>query len=97
MLKRYADGWALVTGASSGIGAEFARVLAARGMHLVLTARREERLEELAAELHTRHGTLCDLIPLDLAQPSAARQLAEEVRRRQRVIELLVNNAGGPK
>lgn len=94
MIDAYADRWALVTGASSGIGAEFARLLAARGMHLVLTARREERLKELAEELHTRHGTLCEIVPCDLSEPHAAGRLAEEVRARGKTIELLVNNAG---
>ena len=94
LIDQYADRWALVTGASSGLGAEFARLLAARGMHLVLVARRQERLQELADELHTRHGTLCEIIPCDLADPSAIALLAEEIRKRGRTIELLVNNAG---
>ena len=94
MIDEYADRWALVTGASSGIGAEFARLLAGRGMHLVLTARRKERLEELAEELHTRHGTLCEIIPVDLSDREASSELCEEIRRRERTIELLVNNAG---
>lgn len=94
MIDHYADRWALVTGASSGLGAEFARLLAARGMHLVLVARRRERLDELADELHTRHGTHCDIVAVDLSEPDATATLAEEVRKRGRTIELLVNNAG---
>ncbi|NBU40015.1 MAG: SDR family oxidoreductase [Planctomycetia bacterium] len=94
MLKGYADHWGLVTGASSGIGAEFSRQLAARGMHLVLVARREDRLRGLAGELEAAHGTRCEIIPADLSQPHAGRDLLAEVSRRGIMVELLVNNAG---
>lgn len=94
MLDSYADRWALVTGASSGIGAEFARLLASRGMHLVLVARREELLNNLAEELHTRHGTRCEVIVSDLSEVGAPQKLFDEVTRRDSQIELLVNNAG---
>jgi uncharacterized protein len=90
----YADKWGLITGASSGIGAEFARRLAARGMHLVLTARREDQLRELASELHTRHGTRTLILPGDLSEPEFAGQLDEAVREAGVEISLLVNNAG---
>ena len=89
-----ADRWALVTGASSGIGAEFARQLAARGMHLVLTARREERLQELAEELHRRHAARCEIILADLAEPDGPRQLWDAVQQRDIEVHILVNNAG---
>lgn len=94
MLDQYAERWALITGASSGIGAEFARRLAARGMHLVLTARRREPMEELAAELHTRHGTHAEIIAGDLSEPEQAQRLLDEIAARGISIELLVNNAG---
>ena len=94
MLKAYADHWGLVTGASSGIGAEFARQLAARGMHCVLVARREDRLQALAQELEAAHGIRCEIVPADLAQPRAGRELLAEVSRRGIEVELLVNNAG---
>lgn len=94
MIQAYADRWALVTGASSGIGAEFARVLASRGMHLILVARRREAMEALAADLHTRHGTRCEILPFDLAEATAPARLIDEVNRRGLVLELLVNNAG---
>jgi short-subunit dehydrogenase len=94
VLQAFADHWALITGASSGIGAEFARQLAARGMHLVLVARREELLKSLADELFTAHGTKTEIIPADLGDPQAPAKLIAEVERRGRVIELLVNNAG---
>ncbi len=94
MLDAYADRWALVTGASSGIGAAFAQRLAARGMHLILTARRRERMEELAKDLDTRHGTKSAIIVADLSDPTAPKQLFDEVKSRGNTIELLVNNAG---
>ena len=94
VLDAYADRWALITGASSGIGAAFARLLAARGMHLVLTARREDRLKDLAAELHTRHGTRCEIIIGDLCNPAEPKRHFDEIQRLGINIELLVNNAG---
>jgi short-subunit dehydrogenase len=94
MLKGYADQWGLVTGASSGIGAEFCRQLAARGMNLVLVARREDRLRDVARELETAHGIRCEVVTADLSQPHAGRDLLAEVRRRGIAVELLVNNAG---
>lgn len=79
---------ALVTGASSGIGAEFARQLAARGYDVVLVARRAERLEQLAGEL----GGEPVVVPHDLANDAAT--LAPELQRRGIDVDLLVNNAG---
>ena len=57
-----------ITGASSGIGREFARRYARLGFRLILTARRRDRLETLAAELRAKHGTLCRIVPADLEQ-----------------------------
>jgi len=81
---------ALVTGASSGIGAAFARALHRRGERLILVARRVDRLEALAAELGGRH----EVIAADLAAPDAAGRLLEAVESRGLVVDLLVNNAG---
>lgn len=92
--KLLADRWALVTGASAGIGAEFARQLAARGMHLVLTARRGELMTELAAELHARHATRCEIIAADLSAPGEVERLVHELSQRGITVDLLVNNAG---
>lgn len=94
MWKELTDQWALVTGASTGLGAEFARQLAARGMHLVLTARRMDLMEALANELHTTHGTHCEIISADLSEPGEARRVLEAIHAKGIVIELLVNNAG---
>jgi short-subunit dehydrogenase len=63
-------------------------------MHLVLTARRREPMAELAAELHTRHGTRCEILPHDLAEHEEVERLVAEVAQRGIEIELLVNNAG---
>lgn len=94
MLDSYNDRWALITGASSGIGAEFASQLAGRGMHLILAARRADRMNELAIDLNTRHGTNCHIVAIDLSEPGAADLLMKEVERLGVQVELLVNSAG---
>lgn len=88
----YRGGRALVTGASAGLGAEFAAQLAARGMDLVLAARRRERLESLAAELR-EGGVAVEVVAVDLLEPGAPGRLWREATAR-RPIDLLVNNAG---
>ncbi|HEX5184760.1 MAG TPA: SDR family oxidoreductase [Allosphingosinicella sp.] len=79
----------LVTGASSGLGAEFARQCRARGDRLVLVARRRDRLDALAAELGQTH-----VVALDLAEPDAPERLAAEMEALGLTVETLVNNAG---
>ncbi|MEU3984530.1 SDR family NAD(P)-dependent oxidoreductase [Streptomyces sp. NPDC026672] len=75
-LKKYGK-FAIVTGASSGIGAEFARQIAAKGVGVVLVARRVEKLEALAGELRTVHNADVVLLPLDLTAPGAVAELVE--------------------
>lgn len=89
--ERYGE-WALVTGASSGLGVEFARALARDGVSVVLTARREERLRELASELEKAHQVSTRVVAADLAEPRGAEQLTDAVRDLE--IAILVNNAG---
>jgi short-subunit dehydrogenase len=84
---------ALVTGASSGIGADLARELARDGHDLVLTARRVEPMAALARELAT-HGVNATVVAADLAQPGAATRLADEIASRGLVVDVLINNAG---
>jgi uncharacterized protein len=85
---------ALITGASSGIGRAFAHALARRGMAVVLIARSEERLLALATDLSQRYGIRAEVIPADLSQEDAIRQIRHEVELHELVIDLLVNNAG---
>ena len=86
--------WAVVTGASSGIGEALARALARRGMHLLVTARRADRLERLAAELTAAHGVQVEPLPLDLSEGSAATVVTERAFSEARDVAVLVNNAG---
>ena len=88
------DRTCLVTGASSGIGADIARELAARGLGVTLVARREELLRALADELTAAHGIRAEVIAADLAEPAPRVELAAEVERRGLVVDVLVNNAG---
>jgi len=85
---------ALVTGASSGIGKAFAELLAQKGYAVVVTARRGDRLETLAAELRQKYGVAAHAIVADLSQPNASEGIAAELKSRDLVIDLLVNNAG---
>lgn len=84
----------IVTGASSGIGAAFARALARRGSDVVLVARRLDRLQDLANELERDHGVRATPIPLDLSRRGAGQALAAEVAARGLTVTGLVNNAG---
>jgi short-subunit dehydrogenase len=85
--------WALVTGASAGIGIALARELATRGANLILTARRKERLEALAAEL-TGKGTEVRIILADLNDPAAPQQIYDRTEGAGVRVDVLINNAG---
>ena len=85
---------ALVTGASSGLGVDFARELARRGCALVLVARREERLKQVQAELQAQHGVKVMVVTLDLGDPQAPQMLYDHLKAQNTPIDVLVNNAG---
>ena len=87
-------GTALITGASAGLGAEYARLFAADKHDLVLVARRRDRLEALARELQSAHGVTARVVTADLGARDGASRVVEDVKRLGLEIEFLVNNAG---
>jgi hypothetical protein len=93
-LAKWTKKWALITGASSGIGWAIAEQLAAVGTNLVLTARRTGRLQNLAADLSARYGVQAEVFTADLTRPEAPVEIQTFTTRKQLDIELLVNNAG---
>jgi short-subunit dehydrogenase len=84
----------LVTGASSGIGADIAAELAARGYGLTLVARREDRLRDLAQRLRAAHAVPVEVLPADLSDPGARTELWGAIEQRDLTVEVLVNDAG---
>jgi uncharacterized protein len=85
---------ALITGASSGIGAVFARELAARGNDLVLVARRRDRLEKLAAELTENYRVQVEILSIDLTEPEAPTKVYQAVAAKNWTVDISINNAG---
>ena len=85
---------ALVTGASSGLGVDFARELAHRGANIVLVARREDRLKQLQGELQGQYGIKAMAVALDLGDPQAPQMLYDHLKAQKTPIDILVNNAG---
>ena len=86
--------WALITGASSGIGREFAVLLASKGMNLVIAARRKERLEKMKDDLASRFGIEVCPVQVDLSTKDGAKALFESATENGRRISMLINNAG---
>ena len=84
---------ALITGASSGIGYDLAQIMAA-DFDLILTARNQKKLEELAQQLESRHGGHVHVVPADLAKPQAPTEIFAEIARRGLQVDALINNAG---
>ncbi|MBN1438508.1 MAG: SDR family oxidoreductase [Anaerolineales bacterium] len=85
---------ALVTGASSGLGADFARELADRGCNLILAARRADKLEALRDEIRGRNGVRAETAVTDLSAPDAPQELYDRIRSENLTVDVLVNNAG---
>lgn len=92
-MENYKGKWALVTGASAGIGEEFAKQLAAKGANLILVARREEKLASLADELRAQ-GAQVKFISQDLTAPDAADKIGDQLDAEQTPVDILINNAG---
>ena len=84
----------LITGASSGIGAAFARKLAKRGRNVLLVARSEDKLIALCNELGRLSGARAQYVVMDLTEQDAAARLLEETQKRELIIDMLINNAG---
>ncbi len=93
-MSRYKGKTALVTGASSGIGAAFAHELARRGMNLIVVARSADRLRKLADHLTAQHRVRVEVLPFDLVTDGAAERVRAEVAQRGLTVDLLINNAG---
>lgn len=91
------NNWVLITGASSGIGLEFAHVFAAQHNNLVLCARDEQKMRETAAVIEKQHGVETRVIKKDLAAPDSAKQLFDEIDQMNIDVSILVNNAGAGK
>lgn len=92
--RRWANKWALITGASAGIGWALAEQLAAGGAHLVLTARRIDRLQKLAAELSSKHHINVEVFTADLTRSEAPGEIYAFTTGKKLEVELLINNAG---
>jgi hypothetical protein len=94
MSSRFCGSWALITGASSGLGEEFARQLAAQGAHVILTARSTEKLTVLARKLSAAHHVETAVVPADLSEVGGAARLCRNIDLLRRPVDHLINNAG---
>ena len=93
-MNSFAGKWALITGASSGLGLEFADLLAAQKVNLVLAARRQESMEKLAFDLRRKYGVDVLVEAIDLASPGAAGRLKYSLEARSVTVDIVLNNAG---
>lgn len=93
-MERWHGKWALITGASAGIGLALAAQLAAGGTNLILTARRRKRMETLAETLSQQHRVRIEVFPADLTLPGAPEQIFDFTEKQRIVVDLLINNAG---
>jgi short-subunit dehydrogenase len=84
----------LITGVSSGIGLSFAQLLAKQGSNLILVARKQEQLEQIASELSKKHGIEAYVIAADLAEPGAAQRIFAQTQNQNLSVDILINNAG---
>lgn len=94
LARAFGGKWALVTGASAGLGEHLALDLAASGTHLVLTARRVDRLESLADRIRAEYSVEAHVVPADLSLPEAPQQLYDATEAVGTPIDILINNAG---
>lgn len=94
MDKNWRGRWALVTGASAGIGAALATELATAGANLLLTARRQDRLDQLAHQLRQTYAVRTEVFSADLAQPDAPQKIRAFTEEKGIAVEMLINNAG---
>jgi short-subunit dehydrogenase len=94
MTAEWRDRWALVTGASAGIGKALAEELASGGTHLLLTARRGDRLLELAKQLRSKHKISAEIFEADLGKPSAPEEIFQFTKEKGIAVDVLINNAG---
>ena len=86
--------WALVTGASSGLGVDFANNLASRGSNVILVARREDRLRAVQQEITAQYGVQVEVIAMDLESADAPQRLYDQLKAGGRAVDVLINNAG---
>jgi short-subunit dehydrogenase len=93
-VKDIREKWALITGASSGFGIEFAKILAARRANVILAARRTEEMQKLASELEQRYAVKTVVEGIDLARSGAGKDLKARLDQRGVAVDILVNNAG---
>src|ERR1700721_2463287 len=92
--EKWRNQWSLITGAPAGIGLELAKLLAANGSNLVLTARRTDRLRQIAADLKSANGVQIEICAADLTKSEAPQQIYDFTTGKKLEIEFLINNAG---